>query len=209
MNITGLGTFFDAPVNPSEVLVRRLEKKLNGSKEVFLGDGVRMESVNVIEAAAEAIDVFLEMFYDSLDENNHETRKLCVHLGVDMGADSFLLEFQGRNEATFSRPDERGFQPYREQVTTDRDLSHSLMTGIPIHNIKRKLQKRGESVGVSIDAGRFVCNWMYYRSLQHSLRLDNVGVLFVHIPSFDVISEEDQITFLCELIQCVATIRWD
>jgi pyroglutamyl-peptidase len=64
-------------------------------------------------------------------------------------------------------------------------------------------------VGVSTDPGRFVCNYLYYCSLQQQQQqqqrqqqqaVSNGTSLFVHVPSFDVISEEEQRQFVQDLL---------
>lgn len=43
---------------------------------------------------------------------------------------------------------------------------------LPLGAILRTLQMQGWPVSISDNAGRFVCNWTYYRSLVHVARLD-------------------------------------
>lgn len=220
--MSGLGAFFDAKVNPSEVLVGRLERHLKELGEGGFGKGVRIASTVVLQAAAESIDRYLDYLYGGfVEEHSVEgeesvemedvvpRRRLCLHLGADMHSDSFLLEYQGRNEATFARPDEIGWQPYQQRIVSHRDMSHCLMTALPVEKIKRRLRKSHQHVGVSTDAGGFVCNWMYYRSLDKSYELKSVGVLFVHLPSFQIINEDEQVAFLVDLITQCTALHWD
>ncbi|KAH8077117.1 pyroglutamyl-peptidase [Aureococcus anophagefferens] len=53
-----------------------------------------------------------------------------------------------------------------------------------------KAKDLGFSVDVSDDAGRFVCNYLYYCSLERR------PCVFVHVPSFDKLGLEDQLATL-------------
>jgi hypothetical protein len=101
----------------------------------------------------------------------------------------------------------------------------------------QQLQEAGFACDVSRDAGRFVCNYTYYRSLQmtsslqQALALHHVKQqasggsgaaaaaaaaaghaswpcfsLFVHVPSFDVVSEQRQQAFLTLLLDLIAKL---
>ena len=62
----------------------------------------------------------------------------------------------------------------------------------------------GYEVIISTDPGRFLCNFIYYKSLRNSSR-DGGGAipLFVHVPPVSVVALENQIYFVKALIECI------
>ena len=98
-----------------------------------------------------------------------DTVSVFVHCGVNGGATKFAMETQGFNEATFGAPDERGYCPTFAPVDADNpDTSHCRLTTLPVEKILERLRNKGwgrEHVLESADAGRFVCNYVYYTSL--------------------------------------------
>jgi pyroglutamyl-peptidase len=59
---------------------------------------------------------------------------------------------------------------------------------------------------VSDDAGRYLCNWIYWESLRAAAAAPNrnAHALFVHVPPFAAVPEETQRTFLNDLLAAVA-----
>lgn len=62
------------------------------------------------------------------------------------------------------------------------------------------LSKEGFDVMESYDAGRFVCNYVYYHSLRQAQK-NGVKSLFVHVPLFMVINQERQLQFIAALLK--------
>ena len=60
-------------------------------------------------------------------------------------------------------------------------------------------------MAVSHDAGRFVCNWIYFRSLQLCAQLraggHHVDALFVHFPLLERMPAEEQFECLLKLLE--------
>lgn len=77
-----------------------------------------------------------------------------------------------------------------------------LQTTLPVHEIVSGLSKEGYDVVESYDAGRFVCNYVYYHSLRHS-HMNGVKSLFVHVPLFSVINQEHQLQFMASLLKAL------
>ncbi|GAB0492257.1 hypothetical protein MMPV_003518 [Pyropia vietnamensis] len=124
-------------------------------------------------------------------------RVVVVHFGVDTRARCFHLEAVAVNEARFGVADEANAQPWGCAVETG-DLGDNVREGegsmaenlaaaatagkgppppaqrrsqLPLRAVLRALQMQGWNVSINHDAGRFVCNWTYYRSLVHVARL--------------------------------------
>eukprot|EP00878_Enallax_costatus_P018361 GHUV01019326.1.p1 GENE.GHUV01019326.1~~GHUV01019326.1.p1 ORF type:complete len:217 (-),score=58.85 GHUV01019326.1:1143-1793(-) len=78
------------------------------------------------------------------------------------------LELQAYNNACFRCPDQAGWQP--NNVTIERgaglNINSTRCTSLPLQQIATELRAAGFDCQVSQDAGRFVCNYTYHRSLQ-------------------------------------------
>jgi len=85
-------------------------------------------------------------------------------------------------------------------------LSSTRGCRLPLGAVSEELRRAGHSVEVSADAGRFVCNWVYYHSLmaqdgrRRPPRQRPWESLFVHVPSFEHIPREEQIKFAADLL---------
>jgi pyroglutamyl-peptidase len=79
-------------------------------------------------------------------------------------------------------------------------------TKAPVDQLIEALRKQGFDCAPSIDAGRFVCNFVYYHSLRHS-SAHGTEALFVHVPAFDVVGEEVQLDFVVALLRTLASLE--
>lgn len=80
-----------------------------------------------------------------------------------------------------------------------------LQTSLPVEEITKALAAKGYEVMTSDDAGRFVCNYVYYHSLLFSEQ-NKTKSLFVHVPLFLTIDEETQMQFAASLLEVLATL---
>eukprot|EP00249_Psilotum_nudum_P007522 c20624_g1_i1 orf=207-899(+) len=217
IHVTGFKRFHGVGENPTEVIARRLMVYLQ-KRGVPLG--LSLGSCTVLETAGDgALNALLHLLdsavpkkaaqmgtdnpsVDCLTDNNVQI--LWIHLGVNSGASKFAIERRAVNEATFRCPDELGWQPQRIPIIPDDgDISFSRETTIPVQDIVEKLSKEGYDVVASDDAGRFVCNYVYYHSLWHS-SFHQTSCLFVHVPLFSKIEEDIQMQFIASLLDVLA-----
>lgn len=84
--------------------------------------------------------------------------------------------------------------------------SHFLQTTLPAEEITKALAKKGYDVTTSDDAGRFVCNYVYYHSLRYAEQ-NGIQSLFVHVPLFSTIDEETQMQFAASLLEVLASLN--
>jgi len=141
----------------------------------------------------------------SVAENNgaHDNQSMPI---------SFQLEQNAFNEAHFRIPDNDGWKPTHEQITLDKELGHRLLTDLNVKRIRDSLIQKGFDVFISGDAGRFLCNYIYWESLNKLTTAEEVPIavdcnlhaLFVHVPSFDCISKDVQVAFVMELIETIS-----
>jgi len=85
-------------------------------------------------------------------------------------------------------------------------LLFSLQSSLPVNDIAKTLAKMGYEVVPSDDAGRFVCNYVYYHSLRFAEE-HGIKSLFVHVPLFLTIDEETQMQFVASLLEVLASLN--
>ncbi|KAL3782587.1 hypothetical protein HJC23_005290 [Cyclotella cryptica] len=244
--ITGFGPFHGVPVNPSMLLVSRLEKEAD---TLLTGMGIQITRTLIFETSAEAVLQEIDSLYGQIIGTSNPRgvhmdgcHVVFLHLGVNYRGKKFHLEQCAYNDATFRVPDERGYQPQglciigdtglvKEGIHEDSNSSactptkketvhkfgKCFNTTLDLKEICSKLQENdnAQPVCVSNDPGRFVCNFTYCLSLdrcrlwaESSQR--SIGTtppkyhsLFVHVPPLGVIPEDDQFSFVIEIMKAI------
>jgi len=111
----------------------------------------------------------------------------------------------GVNEASFRIPDEKGWAPSKQPIhPSTKDITHQLCTTLPVENLKIALCDKSKfQTEISTDAGRFLCNYIYYQSL-HFSTLNKTHSLFLHVPPFEKIGSAVQFEFVRALLNDIA-----
>lgn len=166
--LTGFGPFPGVPANQSKQLVQRLASlvrrrwpKLHVATLVLPTEWVRAPIL------AEA----------ALDRWRPD---VALHFGVSGGASGFDVEWLAENRARPLR-DAAGHVPERPRL--DQEAGRQIAGRMPAHHIHRHLRRNGHTCRLSHDAGRYLCNAVYYHSLRHAaLHAPDRVVAFVHVP---------------------------
>ncbi|OAY42434.1 pyrrolidone-carboxylate peptidase [Manihot esculenta] len=209
IHVTGFKKFHGVSENPTETIVSNLNEYM---KKKGLPKGVILGSCSVLETAGHgAIVPLYQTFQNALKTNNSESsnsgRVIWLHFGVNSGATKFAIENQAVNEATFRCPDEMGWKPQKIPIIlSDGGISRVRETTLPAEEITKALAKKGYDVTTSDDAGRFVCNYVYYHSLRYAEQ-NGIQSLFVHVPLFSTIDEETQMQFAASLLEVLASLN--
>lgn len=160
--VTGFGPFPRVPVNPSEIVARRLAAHPRLRR--LLGGPPRL--------------LVLRTAYDALEESLvpalAEGPAAILMFGVATRAKRVRVEMQAINRASRLFPDVSGQTPTR--LSLDADGPGQRRSPVAIKALTR-LRVRDGSCTLSRDAGRYLCNASYYRALQQ-----DCPVLFLHIP---------------------------
>lgn len=211
VHVTGFKKFHGVDQNPTEILALSLRDYI---EERGLPQGVKLGSITVLETAGDgALGTLLKQLDSALpsdqsdfpDADLHD-QIIWVHMGVNSGATKFAAERRAVNEATFRCPDEMGWQPQRLPIISeDGELSHFRETAFPVPELVDSLVKKGFNVALSDDAGRFVCNYVYYHSLCHATA-HGTKCLFVHVPPFSKIDAEKQMEFVASLFDMLPSL---
>uniref|UniRef100_A0A2P2LRU0 Pyrrolidone-carboxylate peptidase n=1 Tax=Rhizophora mucronata TaxID=61149 RepID=A0A2P2LRU0_RHIMU len=90
-------------------------------------------------------------------------------------------------------------------IPSDGGISQVRETALPVEEITKALVKKGYDVMTSGDAGRFVCNYVYYHSLWFAEQ-NGIKSLFVHVPLFLAINEDTQMQFAASLLEVLCSL---
>ena len=178
--ITGFGPFADFNQNPSEMLLFDLIRELDKTKYKLAILPVSYKRVN-----------------DWLKVNLNESFKLVVHFGLSAKNDEIKLETTAKNEC--------GSQPDVDNVILDvvsvAELP-KLETDLDLKKIKTLLSKEGIKAAISNDAGNYLCNYVYFKTLEkfHEMNEKKKSV-FVHIPPAENLNSEDLKNFALKLLE--------
>ncbi|XVF02479.1 hypothetical protein REPUB_Repub04eG0178900 [Reevesia pubescens] len=205
IHVTGFKKFQGVAENPTETIVNNLMSFVQGKG--LLPAGVTLGSCTVLETAGNgALPVLykvLESGISGIDTKNEQV--IWLHLGVNGRAKKFALEQQAVNEATFPCKDELGWQPQQLRIVAeDGEASRKRETTCSVEAILKFLKNKGYDVTISNDAGRFICNYVYYHSLRFAEQKGHKS-LFVHVPLFSEINEETQMQFVASLLEAIAS----
>ena len=221
--VTGFGPFHGVKVNPTSVIVEKLPEYLHDNGR----DDRSTTQTLVLETSAAGAKEQMDSLYDALCPTNRNTDEdprilVLIHLGVHSTAKNYHIESCAYNEADFCVPDEAGDQPRNSPILSHCTLGTPLSTLMNVPNLVEKLNvlrcgkpKTTETLlpaAVSTNPGRFVCNYTYCYSLDKfqcsSLNKDGIAsnpvrCLFVHVPSFEVAPEKEQLQFIVDLMDAM------
>jgi len=210
VHITGFKKFHGVSENPTETIVCNLKEYMNKKglpKGLTLGNCCILETAG--QGAVASLYQTLQSALDTKDPKSFDSgRVIWLHFGVNSGATRFAIEKQAFNEATFRCPDEMGWKPQKVPIIpADGGTSRTRETTLPVEAITANLEKMGYDVMTSDDAGRFVCNYVYYHSLRFAEQ-NGINSLFVHVPLFSAINEEMQMLFVDSLLDVLASLYY-
>ena len=166
--LTGFGPFPGVPTNPSAWLAETLAERLPAPG--IAGPDSRRIFPTEWQAAA-----LLPNLCETLQPH------VMIHFGVSEHANTFRIEHSAHNRAAPAR------RCRRRAARRPRDLSPKdagrLDTAFPAAALARHLKTSGVAAVTSHSAGHYLCNFLYYHSLDWALRQPAPPlVLFVHIP---------------------------
>ncbi|CAA0822351.1 Peptidase C15- pyroglutamyl peptidase I-like [Striga hermonthica] len=207
IHVTGFKKFHGVTENPTETIVSNLEAFMN---KRGLPKGLILGSCTILETAGHGALVSLYQTLQSAVSMNADMPNsgsvIWVHFGVNSGATRFALENRAFNEATFRCPDEMGWKPQKVAIVpADGGISRIRETSLPVEDIAKSLAKMGYEVTTSDDAGRFVCNYVYYHSLRFAEQ-NGIKSVFVHVPLFSTIDEATQMQFVASLLEILVSL---
>lgn len=166
--VTGFTPFPGAPENPTAFLVEAIR-----SGRIKVPDGVILDA----RLLPTEFTASWSVFQAALAEVRPD---VILEFGLSARATGFTLECVARNEMASSLPDNAGFRPEDEAI--ERGAPLVLPTGLPVEDLYHTLKAMSLPAEYSENAGAYVCNHLFYRtmSLPHTTRPRCAG--FIHIP---------------------------
>ncbi|KAJ2948765.1 hypothetical protein O0L34_g8024 [Tuta absoluta] len=172
--VTGFGPFVGHPVNASWEAVKLMNKdKIEKKHHIEL---VQLE----IPVTYQNVDEFVPALWET-----HEP-KLMIHVGVSNIAKEITLEMQAHRKG-YQRMDYFNERPANHVCTAEGAIR--LHTKLNVERICKEYNNTSPektSAITSLDAGRYLCEYIYYTSLSR----DNTRTLFVHVPDTNIYSSE-------------------
>jgi pyroglutamyl-peptidase len=151
----------------------------NSTKDIVLA--LQAESINGLTTAV--LPVEFGRSWPTLEAliNEHKP-DYVIALGQAEGRSQITPEQIAINLDDARIPDNAGNQPLNQKIIADGD--DGLFTTLPILEIVELLRKSNIPVAVSLSAGTYVCNHLFYQ-LQYHLRNSQVKSGFIHFPLLD------------------------
>jgi pyroglutamyl-peptidase len=163
--ITGFGPFPGVADNPSAWLVETLAKREQAPE-------FKLET-RVLPTEWEAI-ALIPRLYRALQPH------VMIHFGVSERSASFRIERSAHNHV-LPRTDAREVAPQARKIHASG--ASRFDTTFPAAKLAAHLRKSGLPAITSRSAGTYLCNFLYYHSLEWAYRQETVPlVIFVHIP---------------------------
>lgn len=166
--VAGFGPFPGVPKNPSGEIVRAVAKMRR-----FPGAGIALDTAILTTAYGEA-----EKQLETLLVHNPDA---VVLFGLAGGAKHIRVETIARNRASTLYPDHARFTPATRKLN-EHDIAEREVRG-PAMRIRAAIRAAGIRSELSIDAGSYLCNAIFYRALAAtSTRKPAPLTFFIHVP---------------------------
>jgi pyroglutamyl-peptidase len=165
--ITGFGRFPGSPVNPSGIVAARLARR----RRPALAETRRV--AHVFATRYDAVDRELPALL------KQEHPDIVVMFGVATRSRQVRVEERARNRMALF-PDAGRFRPAGQTIALRRD---ALRNPLPLARLVQAARATGVAAVRSRNAGSYLCNYVYWRSLEAAARPDGPGiVIFIHVP---------------------------
>ena len=164
--ITGFGRFPGAPFNPSGPLATAVGKR----RRPAFGEVRRV--VHIFKTSYAAVDRDLPKLIAKYKPD------IVLMFGLAARAPHLRVETRARNAVSILFPDVTGFRPPDRAIAQGKP---PLYGPAPAAHLLAAARASGMRSRLSRDAGRYLCNYVYWRGLEAS-RSGTPLVQFIHIP---------------------------
>jgi pyroglutamyl-peptidase len=161
--ITGFGPFPGAPFNPSAALAKALARR-------------RRPALAGIERATHVFATTYASVDRDLPKLLAQKPDIVLMFGVAGRRHQLCIETRARNAVALLFPDASGYRPLRGVIKL-----HGPAVFAGNAPFARLAGAAGPRARLSRDAGRYLCNYVYWRALEH-MHGTRPLVQFVHIP---------------------------
>jgi len=165
--LIGFGPFPGAPFNPSAVLVKALARQ----RRPALAEIVC--TPHIFATTYAAVDHDLPRLLAQKPD-------IILMFGLAGRRHHLCIETRARNAVSVVFPDASGYRPQRGVIVPGGEAA--LRGGAPFADLLGAMRGRRIPARLSRDAGRYLCNYAYWRVLERT-RGGRPLVQFIHIPS--------------------------
>lgn len=162
--ITGFERFLDYPVNPSALLVRYMERCCRHRIDV---------KTHILPVTYDAVCRFAEVEFQPAEYAG------VILTGLNHTLDRPVLEQRAVNRQHSKNPDNSGEIRINQPVYSTGSVF--LDTIVDLETVVAGIKHSKLSPEISMHAGTFVCNTLYYAMLNR-LKSSGIPCLFMHIP---------------------------
>jgi pyroglutamyl-peptidase len=167
--ITGFGPFPGAPFNPSATVARTLARR-------------RRPALATLERACHIFATAYAAVDRDLPKLLAKKPDIVLMFGVAGRRRHLCIETRARNAISVLFPDASG---YRQQRPVIKLGSPAAMTGNAPFALLAAAARTNAASRLSRDAGRYLCNYIYWRALEQTGGKGPL-VQFVHIPPVSI-----------------------
>jgi pyroglutamyl-peptidase len=164
--ITGFGRFPGAPFNPSGPLARAVARR---RRPAF--DDIR-RALHIFETSYAAVDRDLPKLFAKHKPD------IVLMFGLAARTPFVRIETRARNTMSILFPDFRGYRPDEAAIARGKP---ALIGRAPFRHLLSAARAARVPTRMSRDAGRYLCNYSYWRALEAS-RSGTTLAQFIHIP---------------------------
>jgi pyroglutamyl-peptidase len=165
--LTGFGPFPGAPFNPSAALAKALARR---RRPAFAGLD---RTIHIFATTYGCVDRDLPKLLARKPD-------IVLMFGVAGRRRELCIETRARNAVSVLFPDAGGYRP--RQSVIKRGAPAALAGNAPFARLAGAARTRIAASRLSHDAGRYLCNYAYWRALEWTHDGGRL-VQFVHIPS--------------------------
>ena len=165
--ITGFGRFPGAPFNPSGPLARAVGKR----RRPALADVKRV--VHIFQTSYAAVDRDLPKLIAQHKPD------IILMFGLAARTPQVRVETRARNARSTLFPDVTGYRPDAREIVPGKPASYGNAPFARLLAAARNSRLRSRLSG---DAGRYLCNYIYWRALEAASRSGTQLTQFIHIP---------------------------
>ncbi|KAL4498356.1 hypothetical protein ABPG72_013162 [Tetrahymena utriculariae] len=186
--VTGFGPFGDVDDNPSSQLLKSITD-------------VEKEQLNIIDVDTLEVSMKgVQQYHNRLKNLDLIMDESCIflHFGVRRDIQKIYLEQCSYNNANFRMRDRQNEQPKNTKISEDQELDQCNYTVVNCNQLLESNQYLKEKCTLSTDPGRFLCNYVYFKT---KIEYPNCPSLFIHVPHFTTIDFETQKNILVQLIK--------
>jgi len=164
--LVGFGPFPGAPFNPSADLAKALARRRRPALA-----GIQLVP-HVLKTTYAAVDLQLPGLLALKSD-------IVLMFGLAGRRRHLCIETRARNAVSVLFPDASGYRPRRSVIVPGKPTA--LRGTAPFHNLLGALRRYPIPARLSRDAGRYLCNYIYWRALERAAK-GHPLVQFVHIP---------------------------